>query len=96
MDIRADYGQIIGVRILNRISNEDGYYVKYEFKDDNWIKRALKVLPDYIGLDNIKIQTLHPFSASYHLQTGQIKEPGSIWMNNPYFTIDALYIIQGI
>lgn len=91
MDIRADCGQIIGVRILNRLPKEDGYYVKYEFKDANWQEKALKVLQEYIGVDRVKIQTLHPFSASYHLQTGQIQEPGSIWMDNPYFTVEQLF-----
>ncbi len=87
------YGEIIGVRILYRIPNSDDYNILYEFTGDRWQKRSLKVLSDHIGLKDVKIQTLHPFSTSVHLQTGQIQEPGDIWLDNPYFTIDNLNII---
>jgi hypothetical protein len=86
-----EYGQIIGVRILIRIPNSDEYYIKYEFKYDNWNENAINILSQYIGLNTIKIQTLHCFSKSYHLQSGQIQDPGDIWLDNPYFTIDSLY-----
>ena len=85
------YGEIIGVRILYRISKSDDYNILYEFTGDQWQKKCLKILSDHIGLKDVKIQTLHPFSTSFHLQTGQIQEPGDIWLDNPYFTIDSLY-----
>ena len=87
----GDYGQIIGVRILVKLPQDNDYLVQFEFKGDNWQKRALRVISEYIGVDRVKIQTLHPFSTSYHLQTGQIQEPGDIWIDNPYFTVDNLF-----
>jgi hypothetical protein len=86
------YGEIIGVRILIRIPNSDKYDISYEFKDDNWKQKSLNILSQYIDFNDIKIQTLHSFSTSYHLQTGQIQKPGNIWLDNSYFIIDNLYI----
>ena len=88
MRFYTDYGQIIGIRILNKVLHSDEYNILYEFKGTDWQERCLQILSEYIGLKDVKIQTLHPFSTSLHLQTGLIHEPGDIWLDNPYFTID--------
>ncbi len=85
------YGQIIGVRIINSVQTSDEHKILYEFKYDNLNENAINIISQYIGLNTVKIQTLHHFSKSYHLKTGLIQEPGDIWLDNPYFTVDSLY-----
>ncbi len=55
---------IKGLRILvSKPPMDDQYYVHYEFTGSNWRESAKSVLPNYIGQQNVKIQTLHPFSS---------------------------------
>lgn len=82
---------IIGLRILMEMPHGCGdYYVKYEFTDINWKEQAFKILPHFIGQNGVKIQTLHPFSTSHNIQTGKVEEPGNIWLDNFYITINDL------
>jgi hypothetical protein len=83
-------GNIIGVRMLSEES-DGSYYIKYEFTDDNWREHALRILPYFIGQSENKFQTLHSFSTSYNLYTGETIEPTNIWLDNPYFNIMLLY-----
>jgi hypothetical protein len=55
---------IKGLRILvSKPPMDDQYYVHYEFTGTNWRESAKFVLPNYIGQQNVKIQTLHQFSS---------------------------------
>jgi glucose-6-phosphate 1-dehydrogenase len=82
---------MIGLRILIEKPYSSDYYVKYEFKDANWKQQAIYYLPKYIGKKRIKIQTLHSFSTSYNLKTGNIIEPRNIWLDNIYIKVNDLY-----
>jgi hypothetical protein len=82
---------IIGLRILVEMPHGGGdYFVKYEFIDPNWRALALQVLPHFLGQKGVKIQTLHPFSTSHNINTGDIQEPGNIWLDNFYITLESL------
>jgi hypothetical protein len=82
---------ILGVRILIEVPQISGdYYVEYELSGDNWKEKAVKILPKYLGQTNVKIQTLHSFTPSHNLYTGQIIKPGNIWLDNYYFKLDDI------
>lgn len=82
---------IIGLRILMEMPHGGGdYFVKYEFTDPNWRAMSLQVLPHFLGQKGVKIQTLHPFSTSHNINTGKIEEPGNIWLDNFYVTLESL------
>lgn len=81
---------MIGLRILIKEPYSSDYYVKYEFTDVNWKQQAIYYLPEY-GKKGIKIQTLHSFSTSYNLKTGNIIEPRNIWLDNIYIKVEDLY-----
>lgn len=92
MGIYTDDTTILGLRILIEMPYGGGdYYVKYEFTDTNWKQQAIKILPQFLGQKDVKIQTLHPFSSSHNLYTGQISEPSNLWLDNNYFKLDDLY-----
>ena len=64
---------IKGLRILvSKPPMDEQYYVHYEFTGSNWKESAKSVLAEYIGQNNVKIQTLHPF----------ITTKGDIWVYN--------------
>lgn len=93
MGIYTDDTTILGVRILVETPiNSGDYYVKYEFIGDNWKYNASKILPHFLNQNDVKIQTLHPFSTSYNLTTGQTMEPGNIWLDNHLFRLENLAI----
>ncbi len=82
---------ILGVRILVEIPHlNTEYYVEYEFTGDKWKENAIKILPKYLGYKDVKIQTLHSFTPSYNLHTGQIIKPGCIWFDNFYFKLEDI------
>lgn len=88
MGIYSDGQTILGVRILtSKSGNKDDFYVEYEFTGPNWKRNALLVMASYLGMNNVKIQTLHPFSTSYNLHTGETEEPGNLWLDNIHFTL---------
>lgn len=91
MGIYSDSGTILGVRILIEAPelNRD-YYVKYEFIGEDWALNASKVIPYYLGRKDVKIQTLHPFSTSYNLTTGQETAPGNLWLDNHHLKLEDL------
>jgi hypothetical protein len=92
MGIYSDSGTILGIRILIEAPELNGdFYVKYEFTGEDWTINASRVLPYYLGNKDVKIQTLHPFSTSYNLSTGQEKEPGNLWLDNNYLKLEDLY-----
>jgi len=92
MEIYSDSAIILGIRILiEEPINSSDYYIKYEFISDDWITEAIQVLPYYLGRSGVKIQSLHPFSTSYNLSTGQEMETGNIWLDNQYLKLDDLY-----
>ena len=92
MGIYSDPGVILGVRILIEAPELNGdFYVKYEFTGEDWVTNAAQYLPYYLGKKDVKIQTLHPFSTSYNLATGQEKEPGNLWLDNNYLKLEDLY-----
>jgi hypothetical protein len=78
---------ILGVRVL--IENNGTYFTAYEFTGDSWRSDAKVILRNIIGY-NYKIQTLHEFSTSYNLHTGQELSPGKIWLDNLHFRIEDL------
>jgi hypothetical protein len=86
---------ILGIRILVETQHGGGsdYYVSYEFINENWKENAINTLPHYLGKPGVKIQTLHPFSSSHNLYTGQKMEPGNIWLDNNYFKLEDLEYI---
>jgi hypothetical protein len=91
MGIYTDDDDIIGLRILIEMPHGGGdYYIKYEFTDVNWKQQAIYYLPQFIGQKGVKIQTLHPFSTSHNLQTGQHETPGTLWLDNFYITVEQL------
>ena len=92
MGIYSDESIILGIRILVEAQYDGGcdYYVKYEFIDENWKKTAMDILPHFLGKVGVKIQTLHPFSSSHNLYTGQITEPSNLWLDNNYFKLEDL------
>ena len=97
MGIYSDSGTILGVRILIGTPEYNGdFNVKHEFTGEDWIINALRVLPYYLGKRDVKIQTLHSFSTSYNLITGQYKEPGNIWLDNHYLKLEDLSILLDI
>lgn len=82
---------IIGIRILIEIPQlTTEYYVKYEFTGNKWKESAIKILPDYLGYKDVKIQTLHLFTSSCNLYTGQIMKPSNIWLDNFYFKLEDI------
>jgi hypothetical protein len=83
---------IIGVRVLvEEPSNSGIFCTKYEFSGIGWKTMAISVLSNLIEQNQIKIQTLHSFSTSYNLYTGDKKTIGELWLDNPYFKLDDLY-----
>lgn len=89
--MNSDSGTILGVRILIGTPELNSHFnVKYEFIGDDWILNALHVLPYYLGKRDVQIQTLHPFSTSYNLTTGEYKEPGNLWLDNNYLKLEDL------
>ena len=63
---------------------------KHEFTGSNWKKDAMRVVSYYFALKDVKIQTLHPFSTSYNITTGQKKEPANLWLDNIYIKVEDL------
>lgn len=91
MGIYSDELTVLGLRILkSKTGNQDDYYVEYEFTGPNWKRNALLVVPSYMGLANIKFQTLHPFSSSHDINTGFKTESSTIWLNNLQFKVEDL------
>jgi hypothetical protein len=91
MGIYSDSSTILGLRILIQAPELNGdYYVKHEFSGDRWKERAARVLPYFINHKEVKLQTLHPFSTSYNIHTGEEREPGNIWFDNNYFKLEDL------
>jgi hypothetical protein len=91
MGIYSDTSTILGIRILIQAPELNGdYFVKHEFSGDRWKERAARVLPYFINLKEVKLQTLHPFSTSHDLYTGEERTPGSLWFDNHYFKLDDL------
>jgi hypothetical protein len=93
MGIYYNTNLILGLRILLLIPNNfnNYYYVKYEFTGDNWRKDAMRIVSHYIDKEGVKIQTLHPFSESFNIQTGQINEASNIWLDNYYLNKNDLW-----
>ena len=89
MGIYQNTNIILGLRILVEDPNGD-YYTKYEFVGPDWKINAARILPHYIGLKNVKLQTLHPFSTSYDLTTDREQEVGNVWLDNTYFRLEDL------
>jgi hypothetical protein len=82
---------ILGLRILIEMPHGGGdYYVKYEFTDPNWRQDAIYYLPQFLGKAGVKVQTLHPFTTSHNIQTGAVREPGNLWLDNFHITIEEL------
>lgn len=91
MGIYTDDLTILGLRILiEKPYNNHDYYTEYEFTGDNWKINAAQVLPYYLGRADIRFQTLHPFSTSHNIHTGQQITPGNIWLNNNLLKITDL------
>lgn len=91
MGIYSNDNIILGLRILIEMPHGGGdYYVKYEFTDTSWKEDAIKILPDFLGQENVKIQTLHSFTSSHNIITGKISEPTNIWLDNFYITLKDL------
>ena len=91
MGIYTDQTTILGIRILvEEPINSGDYYVKHEFTGSNWKKDEMRVVSYYFALKDVKIQTLHPFSTSYNITTGQKKEPANLWLDNIYIKVEDL------
>jgi hypothetical protein len=91
MGIYTDDHIILGVRVLiEKPQSSHNFFVEYEFSGDKWKENALEVLPYYLGKTGVKIQTLHSFSTSHNVQTGQEITPGNIWLDNQLFKITDL------
>ena len=91
MGIYADESSILGIRILiEEPVNSGDYYVKHEFTGPTWKQDAIRVLAYYFALKDVKIQTLHPFSTSYNIQTKEEIEPGNLWIDNKYIKPEDL------
>ncbi len=92
MGIYSEPGTILGIRILIEAPQLNGdFYVKYEFTGDDWTLNASRVLPHYLGKKDVKIQTLHPFSTSYNLTSGQETVPGNLWLDNHHLKLKDIY-----
>lgn len=92
MGIYAESGSIQGLRILrSRRGDIDSFYTEHEFTGPNWKTKALFVVSNYLGQPNVIFQTLHPFSTSHNLNTGQKSGPSQIWLNNIHFKIQDLF-----
>jgi hypothetical protein len=83
---------ILGLRILIEMPHGGGdYFVKYEFTAPNWKQQAMYYLPEFRGKPGVKIQTLHPFSTSYNIQTGKTQDTGNLWLDNFNIRVEDLY-----
>lgn len=91
MGIYTDQITILGVRILILMpKSEYDFSIEYEFKDSQWKNEAVRILPYYLGKPDVKIQTLHYFTSSHNIQTGQITDPTTIWLDNFNFKLEDL------
>lgn len=85
-------GNMIGLRIIMETPHNSGnYYIQYEFTGINWKKNAAAYLPYYMGRRDIKFQTLHHFTSSFHIETGQKYNVGDLWLENIYIKPEHLY-----
>lgn len=91
MGIYTDQSTILGVRILIAMPQSSyDYILKHEFTGKRWKDEAVYILPHYLGKSDVKIQTLHYFTSSHNIQTGQVVEPTTIWLDNFNFKLEDL------
>ncbi len=85
MGIYSDDAVILGIRILiEEPYNSGNFFAKHEFTGPNWKQDAANHVLFYFGKAGVRFQTLHPFSTSHNLNTGEKHEPGEIWLNNSF------------
>jgi hypothetical protein len=87
MGIYTDEATIVGIRILiEEPVNSGDYYVNHEFTGPNWQKKSFNTISNFIGRNNVKIQTLHPSSTSY----GEERESCNLWLDNKDIKLESL------
>jgi hypothetical protein len=85
LSIENKGGDILGLRIIMETPlNSGNFYIQYEFTGNNWKRNAAAYLPYYMGRRDIRLQTLHHFTSSYDIETGQKYNVGNIWLENIY------------
>jgi len=85
------YG-IIGVRILIKSHNTD-FQIYQEYTGYYWKELAKMYLPSFVGKPDTKIQTLHHFTSSIHIQSNIKTNPFNVWLDNPLFVLEDLYYL---
>jgi len=83
MGIYTDKATILGIRILIEEPVDSGdYYVKHTFSGPNWKKNSFNTISNFIGCNNVKIQTLHP--------SDKERESCNLWLDNKDIKLENL------
>jgi hypothetical protein len=79
MGIYENTSIVFGARILTHNTEDQAYYVKYQFLGKDWQKNAIPILKEFINNNDVIIQLLHPATTTFNPADINLLE--AIWLN---------------